>query len=109
MKIKADIEVIFEFVETRSKKIFEGYRPSHLIKDGYFTTGIHSYYNLNNDSDDKLMGTITFITPEEYPNCLWKGKKIAMYEGSKLIGYATILNIFNPILINKEKIYRSKE
>lgn len=24
----------------------------------------------------KIKGTITFITPEAYPNCLWVGKEI---------------------------------
>lgn len=75
MEIKADIEVIFEFIGFRKEKVFEGYRPSHLIKEGYLTTGVHNYYNLDNNSSDKIRGTITFISPEEYPNCLWNGKK----------------------------------
>lgn len=97
METKADIEAVFEFVGLRKGKIFEGYRPAHLIKEGCLTTGVHNYYNLDN-SNNRIVGTITFISPEEYPNCLWNGKRIAMFEGSKLVGYATVTKIFNPVL-----------
>lgn len=50
----------------------------------------------------EIKGTITFISPEAYPACLWIGKKIAMYEGENIVGYATVTNIFNSILF-KEK------
>lgn len=74
------------------------------------TTGVHHYYNLDNNSNDKIWGTITFISPEEYPNCLWNGKRIEMFEGSKSVGYATVTKIFNPILIaSKSEILHSKE
>ena len=40
--MNADIEVVFHFNDNR--KLFEGYRPAHLI-DGYnLTTGVHHYY-----------------------------------------------------------------
>lgn len=100
MEIKADIEAIFEFTEFRKGKTFEGYRPAHLVKEGCLTTGVHNYYK-SDVFNDKILGTITFISPEEYPNCLWKGKRIAMFEGSKLIGYATVTKILNPILMTQ--------
>lgn len=65
--------------------------------EGYLTTGVHHYYNIE-DSADGIKGMITFISPEDYPNCLWVGKEIEMYEGSKMIGYAIIMQIFNPTL-----------
>lgn len=102
MEIKADIEAMFEFEGWRKGKIFKGYRPSHLIKEGYLTTGVHDYYGLDDNFGEKIIGTITFISPEKYPKCLWRGKKIAMYEGSKLVGYATVTKIFNPILSASE-------
>lgn len=94
----ADVEAIFEFIGYRKKNIYEGYRPAHLINENYLTTGLHSYYNLQNDSEKELKGTITFISPEKYPASLWVGKKITMYEGRKIVGYATITNIFNETL-----------
>lgn len=98
MQLKPDVEAIFEFVEPRKGNLYEGYRPAHLICENCLTTGLHSYHNLKDDINGELKGTITFISPEDYPKCLWIGKKIAMYEGKNMIGYATITNIFNPIL-----------
>ena len=91
-----DIEVVFKFNGSRKTPVFEGYRPAHLIRDDYLTTGIHHYYNVNEVSPDgTAMGTITFITPEFYPHCLWIGKKINIQEGEKIVGYAIVINIFN--------------
>ena len=94
-----DVEVLFEFNSTRKRPVTDGYRPAHLITDDYLTTGIHHYY----DSDivypnSSVKGTITFITPEAYPHCLWIGKRICIQEGSSIVGYATVSKIFNSIL-----------
>lgn len=43
-------------------------------------------------------GTITFLSPEAYPHSLWIGKKIGIQEGARVVGYATITKIFNPLL-----------
>lgn len=97
MQFKYDVEAIFHFIGDRKNNIYEGYRPAHMIQEGYLTTGVHHYYNIE-DSSDEIKGMITFISPEYYPNCLWVGKEIEMYEGSKMIGYAIIMQIFNPAL-----------
>ncbi len=97
MNYEQDVEALFRFIDFRKNNVYQGYRPAHMVKEGYLTTGVHSYYNLDNDLNE-LRGTITFISPKAHPACLWIGKEIEMYEGSKLIGYATIVKIFNPIL-----------
>jgi len=98
-----DVEVLFEFNCTRKNPAGDGYRPDHLIKDDYLTNGLHHYYDADSVAPDgTAKGTITFITPEAYPACLWVGKKINIQEGAKIVGYATITKIFNPILIAKE-------
>lgn len=76
MQSKPDVEAVFEFVGYRKENIYEGYRPSHLIYKNYLTIGIHSYHNLQDISSEEL-----------------KGKKLEMYEGSDIVGYATITNI----------------
>ena len=94
-----DIEVVFEFIGTKTRSVTNGYRPSHLIKDDYLTTGIHQYYEVDSVAPDgSAKGTITFITPEAYPHCLWIGKRICIQEGSSIVGYATESKIFNSIL-----------
>ncbi|MCM1124250.1 MAG: hypothetical protein NC416_16835 [Eubacterium sp.] len=98
MQLKPDIEVMFEFVGNRRDNLYEGYRPAHLICENCLITGVHSYYNIENDRNENIKGTITFISSEAYPACLWIGKQIIMYEGKNIVGHATITNIFNPIL-----------
>lgn len=61
MHTKPDVEALFEFVGFRKNNVYEGYRPAHLICEDYFTTGIHSYYNLQENFGEKLKGTITDI------------------------------------------------
>lgn len=100
--MSADVEAVFHFDDNR--KIFDGYRPAHLICENYLTTGLHHYYNSDN-SNEELKGTIEFISPEAYPNSLWIGKSLDMYEGSEKIGYAEIVNIYNPILEKHRKCF----
>lgn len=97
-----DVEAIFRFIGTRKTPAANGYRPSHLITDNYLTSGIHQYYCVDSvPSDGVAKGTITFISPEAYPHCLWIGKKISIQEGARIVGYATITKIYNPLLLSE--------
>lgn len=99
MERSPDVEVLFEFNGTRRWPACDGYRPAHLIKADYLTSGVHHYYGQDKaGSNETAKGTITFITPEAYPHCLWIGKKITIQEGAKIVGYATITKILNPVL-----------
>lgn len=94
-----DVEVIFEFNGTRIHPAVDGYRPAHLICKDYLTTGVHHYYGVNSvPPDGTAKGTITFLTPEAYPHCLWIGKKIKIQEGEHIVGFATITEIYNQLL-----------
>lgn len=94
-----DVEVIFEFNGTRRTPACDGYRPAHLVTDNYLTTGIHHYYSVESvPPNGTAKGTITFLSPEFYPHCLWIGKKISIQEGEHIVGYATITSIYNLLL-----------
>ena len=94
-----DVEVIFEFNGTRKNPANDGYRPAHLVTDTYLTTGIHHYRGVESVAPNgTAKGTITFLSPESYPHCLWVGKKIRMQEGGRIVGYATVTRIYNPLL-----------
>ena len=94
-----DVEVIFEFNGTRKNPANDGYRPAHLVVENYLTSGVHHYYGVDSvPTNGTAKGTITFISPEAYPHCLWIGKKINIQEGERIVGYATITKIYNPIL-----------
>lgn len=102
-----DIEAIISFIKTedggRKHACRTGYRPAHLVKPDYLTTGIHSYYDKELvNPGETVMGTITFITPEYYPKSLWIGKVLNIQEGGWLVGYATVTKIFNETLLKKE-------
>lgn len=90
-----DVEVRFEFNGMRRNPANDGHRPAHLVTD----TGIHHYYGVESvPPNGTAKGTITFLSPESYPHCLWTGKKISIQEGARIVGYATITKIFNPLL-----------
>lgn len=100
-----DIEAIFEFNGTRKHPAHDGYRPAHLVNDTYLTTGVHHYYDSPEvPSNGRAKGTITFLSPEAYPACLWIGKKINIQEGERIVGYAIVTKIFNPILRKAETL-----
>lgn len=95
-----DVEALFEFNGVRKYPIFDGYRPAHLITENYLTTGLHHYYDAPEiPADGTARGTITFISPEAYPHCLWVGRKIPFQDGARIVGYATILKVMNPLLL----------
>ena len=99
MNRSPDVEVIFEFNETRRTPAKDGYRPAHLVTDNYLTTGLHHYYGVESiPPNGTAKGTITFLSPASYPHCLWVGKKIRIQEGDRIVGYATITSIYNPLL-----------
>lgn len=84
--IKPDVEAIFEFNGIRTQPARDEYRPHHLVKHGYLTTGIHHYYEVNEIAPNgKGKEMITFITPEAYAHCLWVGKEVPIQEGEKLL------------------------
>jgi hypothetical protein len=72
------------------------------VKDDYLTTGVHHYYDREKvELGESVFGTITFITPEAYPECLWVGKRISIQEASHIVGYAEITKVFNGTLLKK--------
>lgn len=100
-----DVEVVFEFNGTRKNPATDGYRPAHLISDNYLSTGIHHYYGVDSvPTNGNAKGTITFLSPEVYPHCLWVGKRINIQEGARIVGYATIVKIFNPLLCLESEV-----
>ena len=99
-KVKVpDVEAIFVFNFTKSRTVRSGYRPAHMIDDNCLTSGEHHYYEVESVAPgETAKGTITFVSPELHPRCLWIGKKISIQEGARIVGYAIITNIYNTVL-----------
>jgi len=80
----------------RQSPAFNGYRSQHQIRTDYQTTGTHQYEQREQlEPGERSRGTITFITPEVYPNSLRAGDVIDILEDSRLVGRATILRVLN--------------
>ena len=83
----------------RKGPTYSGYRPEHAIKQDYLTTGTHKY--LDKDSvmpGESAQTEIIFVTPAQYPHCLWIGKELCVQEGNLVVGAAVVLKIYNQIL-----------
>lgn len=84
---------------TKESPVYNGYRPAHLI-GSYLTTGVHKYFNTEVlKNGETAEGTITFISPEYYPHSLKVGMRLIFQEGSRITGYAEILEIYNELLM----------
>jgi elongation factor Tu len=97
--VEADITLLSTAEGGRQTAALSGYRPAHKVRDDYLTTGVHDYIGCGEVFPGQTVrGTITFITPEAYPACLWVGREINIQEGSRVVGIARITKIFNALL-----------
>jgi len=95
--VEAEITLLAE--GGRQTAALSGYRPAHKVRDDYLTTGEHHYIGCDEVLPGQTVrGTITFITPEVYPHCLWVGRVIDIHEGSRVVGRARITRIMNALL-----------
>ena len=90
-----DIEVLFNFNGFRKRPFYDGYRPSHLICEGFVASGIHHYFGKEKiNSNEKTIGTITFLDLDCFPR-IYVGKEIEIREGEHIVGTAKVLKILN--------------
>jgi translation elongation factor EF-Tu-like GTPase len=98
-----DIEAEVTYLPTssggRTNPVYSGYRPNHLIRDDYLTSGYHEYLDKEEVAPgERARAHIWFITPEVYPHTMWIGKEIRVQEASRLVGYAKVIRVFNKTL-----------
>ena len=94
-----DVKAVIRLNHVRKSPAVSGYRPAHRVKEDYLTTGAHQYIGTDAlHPGDSCEGTITFITPEAYPHCLHVGQVMDIQEGSKIVGTAEIIEIYNKLL-----------
>lgn len=108
MNVEPDIRALVTLRPTadggRRAPAYSGYRPIHKVEEGVNAEGLHTYLDdgfiLPGASSPTL---ITFLAPEHYPNCLWVGKALTVQEGSRVIGHAEVLEIYNDLLLDKTR------
>ncbi len=99
----ADAEVLFKLLPTmtggRQTPAGTGYRPLYKLRDDYLTSVEHIFIDREAvKPGEEIVAHVWFITPEAYPHSLWVGRRIAVCEGSRVIGEACIRAVFNPLL-----------
>jgi len=97
----AEAEVTFFLPEDGGKAnaVRSGYRPGHQLLENYLTSGHHEYIDKDEVwPGETVVAKIWFITPEAYPGCLWIGREVRVHEGSRLVGHAKIIKVFNKLL-----------
>ena len=97
---EADVEAEVYFIPTieggRTGLAYSGYRPIHRVLPEYLTSGHHEYLNCESVAPGQTaLANIWFLTPEQYPNSMWVGRKIDIQEGNKIVCFATVTKIFN--------------
>jgi len=102
-----DVEALVAFLPTaaggRSGPARTGYRADHLVRDDYLTAGHQEYLDQEWIAPGEAASAhIWFLTPEVYPETMWKGKAISVQEGSRVVGLAIVTKVINPILARRE-------
>jgi translation elongation factor EF-Tu-like GTPase len=99
-----DAEVLFALTalthEGRQRCVTDGYRPQYSVRPDYMTSVEHRFIDASDVSTgQKEKAKVWFITPDVYPGTLWVGREIRVTEGNQEIGNATVLQVFNPLLL----------
>jgi hypothetical protein len=103
-----DVEGEFHlFGNGRAGPAYTGYRPLHEVHANYLTSGEHTYVGTDRVC---LGGTVKvqvrLISPHAYPCCLWVGREIRVFEGSKQVGVLRVTQVMNPVLRTAPDAYQ---
>tara|TARA_R110001599_G_C12234408_1_gene658281 strand:- start:1866 stop:2183 length:318 start_codon:yes stop_codon:yes gene_type:complete len=98
MKTGPDIEAQVTLISTeeggRSGYAVSGYRPQHVFREDWVTSGAHQYI-----TKDKLypgesaLANISFLSP--LVQSLEIGTNLKIQEASRVVGFAKVTKIFN--------------
>lgn len=104
MNHKPDAEVVLKLISTdqggKEKTVLSGYRPNYEVMENYLTSVIHELIGQGEITPgSEGLAHVWFISPEAYPHTLWPGREITVSEGSRVIGTAKIISVFNPVLM----------
>ena len=103
----ADAEVLFELkahtLEGQIKNVTAGYRPLYDVCSEFWTSSNHEFLDLSTvHTGQSSRANVWFLSPEHYPHSLWVGRVLNVAEGSRIVGAATVLKVFNPLLLKSQ-------
>lgn len=104
MNRPADAEVTLTLLASelggKGRAVMSGYRPAYGIKEDYWTSTNHEFLDrLELEPGASGRARVWFLSPEVYPKSLWIGREIPVAEGSRVVGKAVVVAIFNPLLL----------
>src|SRR5580704_6570488 len=103
----ADLEVMFELTAVSdaggSRTVYSDYHPHYAVRSDYQTSARHEFLDSESaTSGQPARALVWLLTPEVYPSCMWVGRILGVFEGSRIVGRATVVRILNPDLASKE-------
>ena len=82
------------------RRVLDGCRPQYRIRSDYLTSALHRFIGATEViSGDSIEAELWLLTPEHYPGTLRVGRRIEVSEGSRVVGQASVLEVFNPVLL----------
>ena len=110
MNVKLDMDAVIKLTLLpaeeggRKSPISSGYRGQHLIKPDYQTSAIIELIDIESlPPGESCLAKIKYITPEVYPNTLFVGREVAVYEGARKVGVAVIKQVMNQVLLKPDQ------
>ena len=80
----------------RRTGVCNNYKPQYRVLDDYLTSTVHAFVDKEIiNPGESCNAYVKFITPEYYPNCLFVGRKIYVHEASKIVGLATVIEVYS--------------
>ncbi|MCX2779297.1 hypothetical protein [Microbulbifer thermotolerans] len=90
-----DLLVEVTFTE-KAVAVKNGYRPNYKVNGDYLTSTHHWFIETGKaEPNQPTKAFVKLITPEAYSHCLDKGMVIEVGEGSRKIGTAKVIEIYN--------------
>lgn len=81
------------------RQVLSGYRPVYDVRADYRTSVNHEFATAGGArTGERVLADVWFITPEVYPGTLWPGRVLRVAEGSRIVGIATVEQVFNTAL-----------
>jgi len=99
-----DAEVLFELTastfEGQIKSVASGYRPLYDVCSEFWTSSHHEFLDLSTvQTGQTSRANVWFLSSEHHSHSLWVGRALHVTEGSRIVGAATVLKVFNPLLV----------
>jgi translation elongation factor EF-Tu-like GTPase len=106
MNNRVDFEGVFHLLQTH-RAVRSGYRPQHSLHQNYLSSGIHVYPERQLvEPGEAAQVQVCLITPSVYPCCIWEGRSLSIFEGSRLVGTLRVDRIINETLRVASELYK---